>query len=455
MGVVAVALLIGAFLIVAAVDRHLVDAAERTAAARAAIVLKGLRTGDAADATALADDDTEFVQVVERAGTVRARSENVETRLPVVSWAPDRDDEGEVDDDEADDEADELEDVVARTERSLPGVDGDGPWRVVAVGTVVDGESVVVYVGASLEEVGGTLATLRTAFAVFVPLLVGLVGLTTLAVVRRALRPVDTMRGTLADITAHQLDRRVPTPTTDDEIRGLAEAMNGLLDRLEAAHVRERRFVADASHELRSPIAAMRAQIEVALAHPELSDRDDILAETLRDTIRIESLASDLLTLAGLDAQGQGATATLDLAELVIDDLEDRQRGGGRPIVATLEPDVLVRGNRAQLARVVRNLLDNAQRHAATEIAVQVARRGDEAVLTVSDDGAGIPAEDRDRVFDRFTRLDDARTRDAGGAGLGLAIVREVVAAHGGNATAGGDHGAVMTVRLPVVPPSP
>jgi signal transduction histidine kinase len=446
--VVAVALVVGALLIVSAVERHLVDAAERTAAARAAVVVHGLRAGDVGPTTALADDDTEFVQVVDRSGAVRFRSDNVETRRPVVAWAPSRETEDDADDE---DDGRELDDdaIVARTELLRREVDGDGPWRVVAVSADAAGEPVVVFVGASLEDVGGTLATLRTSFAVFVPLLVGLVGLTTVIVVRRALRPVDTMRGALADITAHHLDRRVPTPTTDDEIRGLAEAMNDVLDRLEAAQMRERQFVADASHELRSPIAAMRTQLEVALAHPESAGRDEVLADALRDTVRIEALASDLLTLAALDARGPVVATEVDLAELVVDDLDDRRRGEGPPVSVDLAPDVLVHGNRAQLARVVRNLLDNAQRHAASAVGVKVARDGAWAVLTVSDDGAGIPTADRDRVFERFTRLDGARARDAGGAGLGLAIVREVVEAHGGSAAVGGDHGAVLTVRLP------
>ncbi|WP_443729170.1 sensor histidine kinase [Streptomyces aculeolatus] len=263
----------------------------------------------------------------------------------------------------------------------------------------------------------------------------------------------------MAAITAStDLSRRVPEPATRDEVARLARTTNETLTALEESVERQRRFVADASHELRSPIASLRTQLEVAAAHPELLDLDGAVA----DTVRLQHLAADLLLLARLDAGEEPAGKPVALGALVRKDVERRNAEGGIggaegpegrvAVVAGELADATVSGSRSQLERVLGNLLDNAARHAAGRVDVRVRREGAWAVLEVADDGAGVPPADRERIFERFVRLDDARSRDDGGAGLGLAIVRDVVVRHGGTigvAEALGG-GALFTVRLPL-----
>jgi signal transduction histidine kinase len=449
MAVVAVALLMGAFLQVRVIEDNLVDAAEASAEARVADLAARTRVGDLPDTLVVADDDDQFVQVVDAAGRSVAASENVETAGPVVDLAP-----GMTEADEDDDEIAEVE-ARAATFSSVPLEDG-GRWRVVSTRVATPDGPLTLYAGSSLAEVESTLATLRRSLLIGGPILVAIVGLVTLAVVRRALRPVDVMRADLGEITTRHLDRRVAEPASDDEIARLAQAMNDLLDRLEASVVRERRFVGDASHELRSPIASLRTQLDVALAHPDRTDWEATVRDALGSTERIEALASDLLVLAQVDAgRPAGPEELVDLGELVAGELEHRPRADGVQLRTQLEPDALVRGRANQLGRLLRNLLDNAQRHARSSVTVRVGSTDGSVVLAVADDGPGIPAAARERVFERFTRLDAARGRDAGGAGLGLAIVREVARAHGGDVEIGatpgppGTAGATVTVALP------
>ena len=268
-------------------------------------------------------------------------------------------------------------------------------------------------------------------------------------VTRRALRPVEGIRQEMAAITASEdLGRRVPEPDSRDEVARLARTTNETLAALEASVERQRRFVADASHELRSPIASLRTQLEVGDAHPELLDVPGAVA----DTVRLQALAADLLLLARLDAGERPGRTAVDLGALVREEVSQRAADRIGPAVSVRDPDALeVTGSRAQLARVLGNLLDNAQRHAVRSVAVSVrADRGD-VVVEVADDGAGVPEAERERIFERFVRLDDARSRDDGGAGLGLAIARDVAARHGGTLTAGAarDGGARFTLRLP------
>jgi signal transduction histidine kinase len=245
----------------------------------------------------------------------------------------------------------------------------------------------------------------------------------------------------------------VPEPPSRDEVARLARTTNETLTALEASVERQRRFVADASHELRSPIASLRTQLEVAAAHPELLDLDG----AVHDTVRLQSLAADLLLLARLDAGERPGGARVDLDALVREELA--QRAGDR-VPVTLEGGsggpVEVTGSRGQLARVLGNLLDNAQRHAVSRVRVRVGRGDGRAVLEVADDGAGVPEEERERIFQRFVRLDDARSRDDGGAGLGLAIARDVAVRHGGTLTVGRapGGGALFTLRLPAAAPA-
>jgi signal transduction histidine kinase len=282
------------------------------------------------------------------------------------------------------------------------------------------------------------------------PLVLLVVAGATWLVTRRALRPVEAIRGEMASITeTGDLARRVPVPESGDEIARLAETTNRTLAALESSVEQQRRFVADASHELRNPIASLRAQLEIALEHRELLD----LPGAVEDVKRLQQLTTDLLLLARMDAgEARPPASVISLAELVEEELAARPDTDRVPITADLADGVLVEGHRRQLARALSNLLDNAQRHAHTSVNVALRVRGDRAVLRVADDGEGIPPADREKVFGRFVRRDDARTRDEGGAGLGLPIAREIVRSHHGTlrAVEPAGRGAVFEITLPL-----
>ncbi|MET3986719.1 HAMP domain-containing sensor histidine kinase [Streptomyces sp. PvR034] len=262
-----------------------------------------------------------------------------------------------------------------------------------------------------------------------------------------ALRPVTAIGDALASVTASELDRRVPDPGGADEIARLARTVNDTLDRLERSDARQRQFTADASHELRNPLAAVRSRLEVALEEP---DRESVAA-ALADTERLQRIAADLLLLARLDGRPAPRTEPVDLALLAAEDAARRRAPRVRLRVVAGAPVPAV-GDPARLERALANLVDNALRHARTEVVVRAYARGGWNVLEVTDDGPGIPEADRDRVFERFVRLDPDRGRASGGTGLGLAIAREIARSHGGEVSAaapadGG--GARLVLRLP------
>lgn len=315
--------------------------------------------------------------------------------------------------------------------------------------TAGTGEGVVTVVArSSLEPVRETLAVLGRLLVFGIPALLLVVAGMTWFFVSRALAPVSAIRARLADITARDLHRRVPVPGTRDEIAALARTVNATLDRLENAVEQHKRFVADAAHELRSPIATVRTRLELAPADAR---------EALADVGRLQTLAADLLLLAALDAGEPLRADEVDLGQVAAEEALRPRPGADVRVRVAADPDVVVRGSRNRLARLVTNLVDNAVRHASSAVEVRVRAEGATALLEVCDDGPGVPPERREAVFDRFTRLDEARTRDSGGSGLGLSIVREITARHGGTVrvgeTPGG--GACFTVRLPLAAGSP
>jgi signal transduction histidine kinase len=267
------------------------------------------------------------------------------------------------------------------------------------------------------------------------------------------LAPVNAIRTELAEITATGLDRRVPVPKPQDEIRLLAETENDTLDRLEDTYQQLRRFTSDASHDLRSPIAAMRVQVEEALMYPDDTDWPQTMTAVLAGIERLQAIVTDLLTLARLDARAPLTREPTDLARLVSAELD--RRTSRVQIVKDLHDNVVITCDRLRITRLLANLLDNAERHATSQIRVTlradtVRADGSTATLEVIDDGAGIAAEHREKVFDRFTRLDASRSRDAGGTGLGLAIAREIAEAHDGTLTIeDSTQGARFVLRLP------
>ena len=307
-----------------------------------------------------------------------------------------------------------------------------------------------VFVGSSEAE-GAVAALDRVLWLELLPAVLLLGGIAWLAT-GWALRPVEAIRSERAGITAHALDRRVPVPGSGDEIARLAVTTNRALDRLEEAQVRQRRFIADAAHELRSPIASLRTELEVALAHQAGADWPAVVRSALADAERLASLAEDLLLLARLDGGEPLPDARVDIADLArscVARLRRRTRGGPHLSCRATGP-AIVAGSAPQLGRMLGNLLDNAVRHARSRVTVTVRVEGGRVVLEVEDDGPGVPAASRELVFERFARLDDARSRDAGGAGLGLPIARDIAARHGGALQiADSPAGARLVARLP------
>ncbi len=352
-----------------------------------------------------------------------------------------------------------------------------------------------VYAAAPVDEVQENLEAVRQGLWVGLPLLVAAVAAVAWHLVGRALRPVEAMRAEVAAIGGGTIHRRVPTPQTDDEIGRLAHTMNAMLDRLEAASTRQRQFVSDASHELRSPVAAIRTDVEVALREGDRADWAAVGAAVLAEEERLERLLDDLLTLASADEDAGTKAAVrpderIDVGDLVADVAARPRRvpvrwaragnstgngagatvpaagdstGAGTGAATPATPEGLVVAGRPDtLARLLTNLVDNAARHASTAVDVHVEVASSPtgspvAHLVVDDDGPGIPAADRHRVFDRFTRLDDGRARDRGGAGLGLAVVRSIAVGHRGRVWIADSPtgGARFVVELPVAPAPP
>lgn len=321
--------------------------------------------------------------------------------------------------------------------------------NLTAVRVSMFADSPIVYAGRSTPEV---LAGHTLEIVVFgeVTLLIALAGWATWLVTGRALRPVATMRAELDAVHAGDLSHRVTQPPGDDEVSQLARSVNGTLARLERSALQQRQFASDASHELRTPIAGLRAQLESAQLYPDDTDVNALVESALRDTDRLEAIITDLLLLARIGSRVDVVKECIDLAELVRQELA--VRSDKLPVRVDLEEGVVVEGVRLQLARVLTNLLDNAQRHAEHAVRVSVSRSDGVAVLAVENDGMEIAESDRERIFERFTRLDAARSRDAGGTGLGLAIARDVAMAHRGQISVE-DYvgGARFVLRLPAV----
>ena len=328
----------------------------------------------------------------------------------------------------------------------------DDPFLAVAV-AAPSSSGTTVLAARNLDSVLESTSAVQAMLLIGVPLLLLVLGLAIWVVVGRALRPVEAIRHEVDEISLGALQRRVPHPGTNDEVGRLASTMNRMLDRLDRAAGRQRRFVADASHELRSPVASIRQQAEVALAHPDRTSVEELAAGVRAENLRLERLVDDLLLLARPDEQPrQLARRSVDVDDLVLDEARSMRATGRLQVDTSGVSAGQVLGDATLLQRAIRNLASNAERHAAGTVAFTVAEQDGAVVVQVDDDGAGVPPAERSRVFERFVRLDEARTRDAGGSGLGLAIVAEVVAAHGGSVVLGDSPlgGARATVRLPV-----
>jgi signal transduction histidine kinase len=311
---------------------------------------------------------------------------------------------------------------------------------------------VTTVVITSLYDVDQRISTLRTGLATGLPLLIGIVGLVSWTIVGRSLKPVEAIRQEVVAIAHTTLDRRVPEPAVHDEVGRLAQTMNEMLDRLEGAAKLQRQFVSDASHELKSPLASMRAQLEVALAHPELTPWDTVATRVLEENVRMQRLINELLELARLDEQDVesylGEQAIIDLDDLVFTEAKTLRT---RRVRTEGVSAGRVRGNANQLRQVLCNLLDNAARYAKEEIRIGLETVQHRVTLVVEDDGPGVPPHERDRVFHRFARVEESRSRSGGGSGLGLAVVQGIIDRHAGtiSVSRAGIGGARFEVTFP------
>ncbi|MDH6198026.1 signal transduction histidine kinase [Mycobacterium frederiksbergense] len=309
-----------------------------------------------------------------------------------------------------------------------------------------------VLVAGSSQLAEATVQTVALLLCGSAPLIVAVAALVTYLLVKRSLRSVDAIRVRVAEISTSDLAERVPRPDSHDEIAALADTMNAMLDRLETGHNAQRQFVGDASHELRSPLTTIISALDVASAHPELLDRDLLDTTLIPEAQRMQVLIDDLLLLARADERGlKLRVEDVDLTAAAEAEA-DRLRRGTSLTIHTDIGRVRLPGDAQALSRMLRNLTDNAACHAVSRIDIALRERDGTVVLTIADDGPGIPVADRLRVFDRFVRLDSDRARSSGGTGLGLAIVSEIVAAHGGTVVMtdrpGG--GTLVRVQLPV-----
>ena len=430
--VAAVALAAGAGLLLATLHYSLVRSGDAAALTRvrdlAALAEAG---GLPRTVTAPAEDDV--VQVVDEQGKVVAASGDAPVGGSIAAFRPSG----------TSPDVQTVRDVADGSELES--------FRVWAERADTAQGPLFVYVGSNLEQATEATAQLGIFLAAGIPLLLVLLGFGTWVMLGRTLRPVEAIRTEVSDISAQALGRRVPVPRTDDEVSRLAETMNAMLDRLESASRRQREFVADASHELQSPLASFRAQLEVALAHPDGTHWPDVAAELLGDSDRMERIVADLLYLARAgDVAPETPSTPIDLDDVVLDECRRLRGHSGVPLDTTRVSAAPVRGGREELRRMVRNLLDNAVRHARGGVDVELFDADDAVVLVVQDDGPGVPEAARERVFERFVRLETARPHDVGGTGLGLAIVRTVAERHHGTAVVEPSaRGARFVVRLP------
>ena len=413
--------------------RSLLTGIDDAAAGRVRDVVAALQFDSATqlDGALLATDQRVVaVQLIDQSGAVVARSQSAPT-MPLVP---------------PDSIGSAL--VIGLPDEASP----DGDMRISGQTTDSFGMRYTVLVGAGSEGVEATVKTVMILLGCASPIVVAVAAGATYFLVGRSMRSVDAIRSRVSAISTSDLTERVPVPVTHDEISALAVTMNEMLARIEAGHAAQRRFVGDASHELRSPLATIISALEVAAAHPELLDQELAATTLMPEAHRMQALVEDLLLLARADERGLALRrGDVDLDDLIAGEVQRLRRETSLEIDVELTPTRLV-GDADRLSRVFRNLLENAARHAVSRIEVRAHPDSGLAIASIADDGPGIPAAERDRVFDRFVRLDLDRARTGGGAGLGLAIVAEIVAAHSGTVEvsdrAGG--GALMLVQLPL-----
>ena len=430
-GLVALVLVLSAFGLVAAQERVLTRGIDEALIQRADNIERDVVSGSFGTRLPVeGDPEDSFLQLVDADGTVVAASDNAALLDPAAGPL-------------------ERDEVL----RSVEGVAlSNGQFRVLA--RALDGPTgpLTLVVAKNLDDVHESVSILTVSLAIAIPFVTGLLAVLVWWLTGRVLSPVESIRREVADIKGDELHRRVPTPDSQDEIARLASTMNEMLDRVEDATERQRRFVADASHELRGPLTRLRSSLEVTAAHPDGLDPARLSRELLGDAVELQKLVDDLLFLARSESGLLDVPrAPVDLDDLVLEEAGQLRDRGAVEVDVSAVSAARTLGDADQLMRVVRNLSSNAERHAEHQVTFALRERDGVSELVVADDGPGIAPEDREVVFKRFARLDEARSRDAGGSGLGLAIVHEIVARHDG-VVGIRDHpgpGAQFVVELP------
>ncbi|MFI5693753.1 ATP-binding protein [Kribbella sp. NPDC051586] len=435
--VVAVAMALGAGLLLLLLQRALITTVSDAADGRAADVAAQVsEEGIAALSTDLAKTTraSQIVQVLDSSAQVVAASSTRAESSALTQLRP-------------------AADTIQRAEvGEMPLLDDDHDFLIVARGVEYGGQTYTVVVASSVQTQRATVATVTQYLAVGFPVLLIVIGAAGWMLTGRALDPVERIRTRVQGIESSDLTERVPVPQTDDEIARLAATMNAMLDRLQAGQATQRAFVADASHELRSPLATVAAGLDVIEPSARGQAWEELHHLMKGEAERMRRLVENLLLLAKADDAALPMHRTdVDLDDLVGTEILRLREAKRLKVLADVQP-VRVVGDPLRLGQVIRNLVENAATAAHSTVRLSTSERDGTAVVTVEDDGDGIPADDRLRVFERFVRLDSSRARASGGSGLGLSIVQEIIKAHQGTvtlspATTGG---TTATVTLPL-----
>ncbi|MDX2972090.1 sensor histidine kinase [Kribbella solani] len=436
--VVAIAMALGAAVLLVLLQRALIATVSDAADGRAADVATQVSTQGVNElGLAKTTRTSQIVQVLDRSGYVVAASSARADSRALTGLRP-------------------LPGAVNRAEvGEMPLFDDDHDYLIVARGVAYGGQDYVVVVASSVGTQRSTVSTVTQYLTLGFPVLLLIVGVASWLLAGQALRPVERIRQRVQGIESSDLTERVPVPRTDDEIARLATTMNEMLDRLQTGQANQRRFVADASHELRSPLATVAAGLDVIQPAAQGQSWQDLHQLMTGEAERMRRLVENLLLLAKAD----DAALPMQRAEVDLDDLVDtevlrlRERNHSAIAVLTDVHPVRVLGDPLRLSQVIRNLTENAVLAAHSTVRLSTARQDGTAVLLVEDDGDGIPEGEQQRVFERFVRLDASRARSSGGSGLGLSIVQEIIKAHHGTVTLtapDGGAGTLATVTLPL-----
>lgn len=423
--VVALALVAGGLLLLVLLQASLIAATETVAKNKAADVAALIASQDVSEAgqsISATARSGQYVQIISPQGGVVAASENVASKKPLSELRP------------------SAGNTLTHSVSSLQSIGDNDEFLIVASGVHTNQGTYTVVVASTVQVQKDSVATVAWFLLGATPLLLVVVGAAVWFLVGRSLRQVERIRGQVASINGSRLSERVDVPATNDELHRLALTMNSMLDKLQASDAEQRRFVSDASHELRSPLATISAGLEIAAADPSGDTWRELQNMLSGETARMHYLVDDLLTLAKANDGGIRITATdVDLDDVLANEIQRLRSLTTHSINASLVP-ARITGDAQRLGQVLRNVLDNANRHARSTITVKLSTAPDGVRVLIDNDGDPIPEADRERIFERFVRLDQSRSRESGGSGLGLAIAAGIMAAH---------HGTITTAQAP------